>query len=456
MTVLLESDTLELKEEWTDRVYDSVAAFANTEGGRVLLGVRDDGSIKGFDVSDKNQRDISGRIADRLRFNVPLYVLEQDGKTILELLVPSSSVLITCSGRYLTRVGTTNRDMTPAEIQNRSLRNSGQSWDTLVAPGTSPESVSDEAVEEFRYLSYRKLPYARNSSKLELLGNLGLLRENMQLSRAAVLAFGVSPKSVSTGAELRVARFENGQLAEGADFSGSLFLQLRGILEWLRPYLFTRFEIPNQLEGQDVLDALQRREVWQVPYDALREAVLNALIHRDYTLTSDIQVRLEKTYLEIWSPGGLPAGMTLEMLEASPHPSIRRNPVLADIFLHTSLIERWGTGIGRIKNAFRERGLPAPTFEEYAQGMRVVLPRDTAMFIPTSNPINVSKDQPLNPRQQKVLDYLDTHDQISREEYEALTASSKSAAIRDLRQLVREGLLEKIGSSYTTAYRKAR
>ena len=150
MTLLLESDTVELKEDWTDRVYESVVAFANTEGGRVLLGVCDDGTVKGFDVSDKNQRDISGRIADRLRFNVPLHVLKQDGKAILELLVPSSSVLVAYSGRYLMRVGTTNRDMTPAEIQNRSLRNSGQSWDALVAPGTSPKSVSDEAIEEFR------------------------------------------------------------------------------------------------------------------------------------------------------------------------------------------------------------------------------------------------------------------------------------------------------------------
>jgi len=445
---------LELKEEWTERVFESVAALANTEGGRVLLGVRDDGTVKGFDVSDKNQRDISGRIADKLRFNVPLHVLEQDGKTILELLVPSSSVLVGCSGRYLTRVGTTNRDMTAAEIQNRALRNSGQSWDALVAPGTSPGSVSDEAIEEFRYLAYRKLPYARNSSKLELLSNLGLLRDNMQLSRAAVLAFGTAPKSVSTGAELRVAHFENGQLAEGADFSGSLFLQLRGVLEWLRPLLFVHFEIPNQLEGQDVLDALQRREVWQIPYDALREAVLNALIHRDYTLTSDIQVRLEKTHLEIWSPGNLPPGMTLEMLEASPHPSIRRNPVLADIFLHTSLIERWGTGIGRIKNAFLERSLPAPTFTEVAQGMRVVLPRDLSLVLKISE---ITRDPSVfNPRQSAAWDYLNSYSQISSGEYTTLTGASSATARRDLADLVAKGLLEKVGSSYSTAYRKAR
>jgi len=454
MTILLESDTVELKVEWTARVFESVAALANTEGGRVLLGVRDDGTVEGFDVSDKNQRDISGRIADKLRFNVPLHVLEQDGKTILEMVVPCSSVLVAYEGRYLIRVGTTNRDMTPAEIQNRALRNSGQSWDALVAPGTSPGSVSDEAVEEFRYLAYRKLPYARNSSKLELLGNLGLFRENMQLSRAAVLAFGVSPKSVSTGAELRVARFENGQLIDGADFSGSLFLQLRGVLEWLRPFLFTHFEIPNQLEGQDVLDAMQRREVWQVPYDALREALLNALIHRDYTLTSDIQVRLENTRIEIWSPGALPPGMTLEMLEASPHPSIRRNPILADIFLHTSLIERWGTGIGRIKRAYLERSLQPPTFEEYAQGMRVVLPRDTALVLTGSvNTLDLSR---LNPRQRTAWEYLNTHDQITREEYAAMTGGSKSTVLRDLRELAEEGLLEKVGSGYTTAYRKAR
>ena len=148
MTILLESDTVELKVEWTARVFESVAALANTEGGWVLLGVRDDGTVKGFDVSDKNQRDISGRIADKLRFNVPLHVLEQDGKTILEMVVPCSSVLVAYEGRYLIRVGTTNRDMTPAEIQNRALRNSGQSWDALVAPGTWPGSVSDEAVEE--------------------------------------------------------------------------------------------------------------------------------------------------------------------------------------------------------------------------------------------------------------------------------------------------------------------
>lgn len=453
MTIFLESDTLELKEEWTDRVYESVVAFANTEGGRVLLGVRDNGSAKGFDVSDKNQRDISGRIADRLRFNVPLHVLEQDGKAILELLVPSSSVLVACAGRYLMRVGTTNRDMTPAEIQNRSLRNSGQSWDALVAPGTSPKSVSDEAIEEFRYLAYRKSPSLRQSSTRDLLSSLGLFRENLQLSRAAILAFGTVPKSVSTGAGLRVARFDQGQLAEQAEFEDALFLQLQGVLEWLRPHLFMHFEIPGQLEGQNVLDAMQRREVWQVPYDALREAVLNALIHRDYTLTSDIQIRLEQTHVEIWSPGTLPETMTLALLEALPHPSVRRNPVLANIFLRTNLIEQWGTGIGRIKSAFAARNLSLPIFEEVAGGLRVTLFRDLIVKPISNQSAGSARASPLNQRQQVILLYLLSRDNITSEEYATITNCSKPTALRDLKQLVERKLITKLGLSVNTVYR---
>lgn len=188
------------------------------------------------------------------------------------------------------------------------------------------------------------------------------------------------------------------------------------------------------------LEGLARTDVWEYPLEALREAVINALIHRDYTVTTDIQIRLYDNELSIWNPGGLPSELTVEQLREPQHLSVPRNPLLAQAFYFAGLIERWGTGTARIIALCREQGLPEPEFDADALQFRVRFLKDPY------TPERLRK-MGLNERQIQAVLYVKSHGSISNAEYRRLTGTSKPTATRDLEQLVAHGVLARLGTT---------
>jgi len=162
-------------------------------------------------------------------------------------------------------------------------------------------------------------------------------------------------------AQLRIGVFRSPtEIVDSHDFGGTLWEQLDGAMERFRRLLQVRFEIKVT---EPTLEGLARKEVWEYPLDAIREAVINALIHRDYTDTADIQIRVYDDELSIWNPGGLPPELSVEQLRQPQHLSRPRNPLLAQAFYYAGYIERWGTGTARILTLCREQGLPEPEFD---------------------------------------------------------------------------------------------
>lgn len=173
----------------------------------------------------------------------------------------------------------------------------------------------------------------------------------------------------------------------------------------------------------------------EYPSEAVREAIINAICHRDYSMTGTVQVRVYNDRLEIWSPGVLPPGIVLEdlYLEHASHP---RNPLLAAALHRARLIEHWGTGTLRIVQACEARGMPRPEFLT-----------QTGCFI-----VRFTKGSPLNERQERALQFVRAHNSISRAQYRALSGVSERQALRELSGLEAMGLLIRVGRGRATRY----
>jgi ATP-dependent DNA helicase RecG len=434
-----EGQTLEFKRQWTDRALEDLAAFANTEGGRLLLGVRDDGEVVGTRADDRELQRIANLIAAHLGITPSVRVIEMQGLPVVEIRVDPAPGLVPYKGRYLRRVGTTNRDFSPEELARHILTRSGRSWDGLPSDW-SLEEVDLEALKAFARLARERLPHLDPSDPEGTLRNLNLV-EGKRLKNAGVLLFGKRPQRLFPQAQVRVGIFRGDEILDSHDFTGTLWEQLDGVMARFRQVLKVRFAIRVE---EPSLAGLQREETWEYPLEALREAVVNALIHRDYTYPADIQIRLEEDRLEVWSPGELPSPLTPEQLY-QPHSSVLRNPLLAQAFYFAGVIERWGTGTTRIVRLCREQGLPEPEFANWQGGFRVTFLKDPY------TPERLRK-LGLNERQIRAVLYVKEHGEISNRDYRSLTGVSDETARQDLLALVKLNILRVEGKGRATRY----
>lgn len=437
---LQEGEEIEFKRQWTDQALEDLAAFANTRGGTLFIGVEDDGAVVGVADPEAEIQRIANTVASRLGLTPSIRRREIGGREIIAVRVEPARGVIGHNGRYRTRVGSTNRDLSPEELGRLVLRRSGQSWDALPS-ALGPDQVAHSTLARFADLARRRLPEIDPGERERLLQNLGLLRDG-RLTNAAVLLFADRPQDLFPSARLRVGVFKGTQILDTHEFGGTLWEQLDGAMERFRRLLKVALEVGAK---GPTLEGLRHREVWEYPLDALREAVTNALVHRDYSAPGDIQVRLREDSLEIWNPGGLPEGIRLEQLRAPSHPSVLRNPLIARALYSAGLIEQWGTGTTRILDWCREAELPEPEFREEGDGFRVVFLKDpyTAERL---------RAMGLNERQVKAVLYVKEHGSITNRGYRELTGVSDEGARLDLKALVEKRVLEARGRGRNANY----
>jgi ATP-dependent DNA helicase RecG len=434
-----EGQRLEYKREWTDRALEDLAAFANTDGGTLLIGIRDDGEVVGTKADDRELQRIANLIAAHLGITPKIEVVNLEGSPIVKIAVEPAAHPVAYGGRYLRRVGVTNRDFALGELARHILARSGRDWDGL--PGEwSVGEVDGEAIAHFARLARNRLPHVDPAQPERVLENLGLVHAG-KLNNAGILLFARRPQRLFPLAQVRIGIFRGSHILDSHDFQGTLWQQLDGAMERFRQVLKVRFDIRVE---EPSLEGLQRREVWEYPLEALREAVANALIHRDYTYPADIQIRLEEDHLEVWSPGELPPPLTPQALYG-PHASVLRNPLIAQAFYFAGIIERWGSGTTRIVDLCRGQDLPEPEFTHWQGGVRVILRKDP--YTPER-----LRAMGLNERQIKAVMYVKEQGALSNRDYRRLAGVSDETARQELTLLVTQGLLEIQGKGRATHY----
>ena len=366
-----EGKTLEFKRDLSSPVgvLRTVVAFANTAGGTLLLGVEDksrrvSGVGDPLAVEERLANLISDRIAPRLMPEIE--ILPWRRTHVLALQVhPSPSrphylVRKGLAGGAYVRVGSTNRLADAELIQELGRFARGEAFDEQPMPGLDSEAIDFRAASE-SFAAVRKM--ARRD--LETLRLVTRHQGRKVPTVGGMVLFGTDRERHFPDAWIQVGRFGGTDKSRIVDRTEIHALPLQAVEEMIA------FVQKHTLHGAQI-GALRRKERWSLPPVAVREAVINAVVHTDYAQRgAPLRLSVFDDRLEVENPGLLPFGLTLEDL---PHGvSKLRNRVIGRVFHALGLIEQWGSGIQRMTAACREAGLPAPVFEELATRFRVTI-----------------------------------------------------------------------------------
>ncbi len=310
-----ESETVEFKRSFGEETLRCLCALANTRGGEVWVGVDDDGNIVGVALGKESLRDWSNQIAQALGIHVRMETHEVEGKTLVRIVVPESqSKPVRYRGRAYIRSGASDRVATDEEETRWVLERVGTTWDALPEPRARWEHLDPRQLERFRQLCHRqgRRSIPAEESDETVLRKLGLVTEEGHLTRAAVLLFAQDPQRFYPQAFVRIGRFRSPTfVTDDHPIDGTLWDQVEGAMAYFRQHLQTGYG-PTPEPAREVF--------WEYPLEALREAIINAVCHRDYIDHGHVQVRWLDDHMVVVSPGTLPPPLRLEDLKR-PHRS---------------------------------------------------------------------------------------------------------------------------------------
>jgi ATP-dependent DNA helicase RecG len=448
-----ESEQVEFKRSTGQRTEaaKTVCAMLNTRGGFVLFGVLDSGEICGQEVTDRTLTDIVheiSRIEPRPLINPDPLPLD-DRHSVILLRVPeaSSGAVYTFDGRPYVRVGPTTMVMAQPDYRQRLLdaMHPTSRWETQKAHGLGIDDLDSAQIVTTIEAGITKGRIGDPGTRepRALLRGLGLL-DGEHLLNAAVALFGKSDRLLPfyTQCSLRLAAFkgiEKTEFLDNRQVAGNIF----DILD--AADRFIRMHVP--VAGRVVPNLFERVDDPLYPPVALREALANAVCHRDYTAFGGaIAVAIFDDRLEISNPGRLPSGFTVADL-ARPHVSVAMNPLIAAVLYRRGIIEQWGSGTLKILELTERAGLATAEFE--VRGPELV-----ARFSPNGYVAPSKAGYDLTPLQQEMLAILAREGGLSSDRLRPLLSVKVSdfTALSELRTLAHLGLVRKIGVTRGTRW----
>lgn len=425
-----ESQNTEWKESWRDEYIKWLCGFANAQGGTLTIGVNDQGQVVGIANSRQLLEEIPNKVRDLLGIIVDVHSRQEDKLTYLEIVVEAYPYPISYKGQYHYRSGSTKQELKGAALDKFLLRKQGKHWDGVPVPGADMAALSALSLELFRQR-------ARRSGRVDtdvlldadsiLLENLHLV-EGPYLKRAALLLFHPTPERFVTGAYLKIGRFAtDDDLRYQDEVHGPLLDQIEKGLDLL---------LTKYLAAGIRYEGAHRTENFIFPKEALREALLNALAHKDYSSGTPVQISVYDDRVVFWNDGHLPDHWTVDTL-TKKHPSRPFNPDLANTLFRAGYIESWGRGTLKMINECRTHHLPAPRYEFEAGGFLVEFIRYTADYL---------QSQGLRAELAAILLQVQQHGVTNNSIVQQQLGVSKPTATRYLGELERQGYLIKTGT----------
>lgn len=416
-----EHQNIEYKQSWHDDYLKWIVGYANSQGGTIFIGKDDDGRVVHVPDYKKLLEDLPNKIRDILGIMVEVNLQEEEGKHFLEIITLPYAVPISLRGVYYTRSGSTKQELKGNALIEFLLRKTGKTWDDVVEPSATINDIDPIAVDRFVKAAVKsgRLPDVTGLSPADILDKLRLTEEG-KLKRAAIVLFGKDPSRFFRTMVVKIGRFgtSDDDLRFQETAEGNLVYLLEEVPDILNRKFFVKM---ISFEG------LLRIERGEYPAAAIREMLLNALVHRDY-MGSTIQIRMYDNRFSMWNEGTLPQGLTSEALKGN-HASRPRNTLIADVCFKGGYIDAWGRGTIKIINTCLEAGLPEPEIKERDGGMLVQLFKQMPekVALPTKG---------LNERQEKAILYVKEKGQITNAEYQKLFNIARNTASQDLRKLV--------------------
>ena len=426
-----ESETVELKQIVVEDIKKEIIAFVNSSGGILYVGISDDGSVVGVENPDMAMQQISNMVRDSIKPDATMFIRyeikEIDGKPVIAAEVQRGTERpyylakkgLRPEGVYV-RQGTSSVPATSTAIRRMIKETDGDSFEAMRS--LEQNLTFQAAAEEFRS---RNIEFGPAQMK-----TLGILNTDGIYTNLALL---LSEQCTHT---VKAAVFEGKDQSvfrDRQEFTGSLPLQLSEVYEYI--------DRRNQVRA--TFQKLRRIDTRDYPEVAIREALLNSLVHRDYSYGASTLVSVYDDRIELTTLGGLPFGVSLNDIMIGL--SVCRNPKLANVFYRLQLIEAYGTGMRKIMRAY-EGSNRKPTIETTENAFKIVLPNLNAAADPL--PFAGTGDE----QEQKVLEFVQSHGSITRKEAETVTGIKQTAAGRLLRNMVQKQLLVQTGQGKNTRY----
>lgn len=412
-----ENKSLEFKATITNSFLKTVSAYSNFRGGEILFGVNDDGSVCGIDNPDQVCLDIENRINDSIAPKPDFEIDIDDSKKIIRLVVREGQYKpYLYKGKAYRRSDTASIEVDQAELKELVLQGSNLYFEEL------PCGRDDLIFQELSAKLMKNLDIKVVSE--DILRILGLFTKDKKFNNAAAL---LSDENDFYGID--IARFGNSinEIMDRETISKtSVLKQYDAALNMIKRYY--QYEEISEIE---------RKKVDLVPETAYREAIANALIHRDWSINSHIRISLFSDKIEIKSPGGLPRGITAEEYMKGDI-SCLRNPILGNVFFRLHYIEMFGTGVRRILLAYKDAKIK-PKFEITDNVISVILPV-------TADQYHVTNDEA------KVMSALENGEQLSSSEIAKVTGYTKSKVLRLIEHLKEKDYIKIIGNGRGTKY----
>ena len=445
--IFRESETVELKEVVVDDIKKEIIAFANCNGGKLYIGVQDDGIVAGLDDPDGTALQISNMVRDAIKPDITMFLhyetLEENGKKIVAVDIQRGTDRpyyiakkgMRPEGVYV-RQGYSAVPATDAAIRQMIKETDGDRFEAMRS--MNQELTFETTEKEFQL---RKVEFG-----MQQMRTLKLIDQDGLYSNLAML---LSDQCVHT---IKVAVFQGKDqtvFKDRREFAGALMKQMNDVYDYI--------DFHNQTHA--TIEKLLRIDVRDYPEIAVREALLNLLVHRDYAFSASALISIYEDRMEFVSIGGLMPGIDLEDVMAGI--SVCRNQDLANVFYRLHLIEAYGTGISKIIGAYADEE-EKPVIETTRNTFKIILPNINAMRekVRISEPeakeenpeTNKEDTQELSSEEEQVLEYAGKHEDFTKNDVVSLLKVSASTAARVIRGLVERNFLKRNGKARNTYY----
>ena len=449
-----ESQNIEYKESWRDEYLKWICGFANAGGGTIYVGVNDNKEIIGVDNSKRLMEDIPNKIVTHLGIVADVNLLHEGKMDYIEIIVEPSNIPIAYKGIYHYRSGSTKQELRGTALQQFILKKMGRSWDDIGNDRATIDDIDRKAIDYFlrKGIEAQRIPEdQREASTKDILDSLGLIDNDGLLKNAAILLFGKNPLRFFPSIAFKIGRFGKNEadLMFQDVIDGNVIQMADRVMQILQgKYLVS----PVRFEG------MQRYETLEIPKEALREILYNAIAHKDYT-GPDIQMHVYDDHLEIWNEGELPLGYTEETLMGR-HSSKPRNRNIANAMFKAGFIDTWGRGYMKIREGFEAAGIPMPKVQNFCGGVQVTVQRTKFMQMMNvgnnvasnvvssvvSSVVSVSQVQ-LTERQQEIYKLIKANSFISSKQMSVVLSVVHRTIQRDLAALQKAGIIIREGNT---------
>ena len=457
-----ENQTVEFKTSFNEDVIETLVAFSNAKGGTVYIGVSDKGEILGTTIGTETVQNWINEIKSKTNSQIIPDVATEviDNKQIVLLYVQEHPIKpIAIRGRYYKRVGNSNHLLSVNEVSNMHLQTVNSSWDYYPRPNKTINDISLEKVEKVIKIINKRNENFQFDNAIEFLEKKELLLDENKITNACFLMFSKATNLFTT---IQMGHFASEiVIKDDVVNEDDILTQVEEVMSFIRKHINKELIISNKQ-----VENIQR---WQYPLDGIREIVLNMIIHRDYTASTNSIIKIFPNHIQFFNPGVLPESISVEQLLSNQYISTPRNRQIAAIAKDMGLIERYGTGIKRIRNYFVEYGLEYPVYEVLSGGVSVTVyrlenlvedtddvpdrvPSEVPNRVPNrvtnrvTNEVTNNLTDNLTDNQKSIVWFMLQENKISTNELSINIGISKRKILNNISKLKAKGVIERTGT----------